>query len=380
MRDLGTRDIVVVGGGLIGTAVGLGLATLGADVALLEGEDTNFHAARGNFGLVWSQSKGARGRDYASWTWSAVKAWPEFEADIRRLSGIDTHYRSGLGLSLCLSEQEFEKRAKLINRVASYGLPGSDGRMIGRNEVLEILPGIGPDVVGGSLSTLDGDCHSLALYRGLYGSFIAAGGKLRSGRAVDKIVSRGSHYEVFAGDVVVRGRKVVIAAGLGTNALAVPLGFRSFVRPEKGEILVTERIKPFLPIVLASLRQTPEGTVLMGDTKEDAGLDDRSTQRGMSHLASRAVRMFPLIGQSRVMRSWAALRVMTSDGDPVYDESPTHPGVFVASTHSGVTLAPMHCGSLARWIAGDQKPPEFQSFKASRFLGAEVAEAAHADH
>ncbi|WP_235695114.1 MULTISPECIES: NAD(P)/FAD-dependent oxidoreductase [Agrobacterium] len=371
---------MVVGGGLIGTAVGLGLATLGADVALLEGEDTNFHAARGNFGLVWSQSKGARGRDYASWTWNAVKEWPAFQEEIQRLSGVDTHYRSGLGLSLCLSEQEFDKRAKLINRVASYGLPGSDGHMIGRDEVLEILPGIGPDVVGGSLSTLDGDCHSLALYRGLYGSFIAAGGTLRSGRPVDTIVPHEGYYEVRAGDTSVRGRKVVIAAGLGTNALAAPLGFPSFVRPEKGEILVTERIKPFLPIVLASLRQTPEGTVLMGDTKEDVGLDDRSTQRGMSYLASRAVRMFPVIGQSRVMRSWAALRVMTSDGDPVYDESPTHPGVFVASTHSGVTLAPVHCGSLARWIAGDQKPVELQAFKASRFLSGNAEKAAYADH
>uniref|UniRef100_UPI001C2FA45E FAD-dependent oxidoreductase n=1 Tax=Bacillus sp. GbtcB10 TaxID=2824755 RepID=UPI001C2FA45E len=65
MPDLGTRDVVVVGGGLIGTACGLGLAMRGIDVAIIEGRDNAFHAARGNFGLVWSQSKGARGREYA---------------------------------------------------------------------------------------------------------------------------------------------------------------------------------------------------------------------------------------------------------------------------------------------------------------------------
>ena len=45
------------------------------------------------------------------------------------------------------------------------------------------------------------------------------------------------------------------------------------------------------------------------------------------------------LGTANVVRSWAALRVMTQDGFPIYDESETHPGAFTVCCHSGVTLA-----------------------------------------
>ena len=35
------------------------------------------------------------------------------------------------------------------------------------------------------------------------------------------------------------------------------------------------------------------------------------------------------------MRVWSALRIMTPDGFPIYDESASHPGVYVVTCHSG---------------------------------------------
>ncbi|WEX08279.1 FAD-dependent oxidoreductase [Chelativorans sp. AA-79] len=377
MQDLGTRELVVVGGGLVGLAVGLGAARFGADVLVLDADDGAFRAARGNFGLVWAQSKGARGRDYAVWTRRAVADWKALETELIDLAGVETHFRTGLGLHLCLGEAEFEKRRRLIDKVAGYSLPDGGPRMIRREEVTEILPGVGPEVTGASVSTLDGDCHSLALYRGLSIAFGKAGGELLTNAPVTSIASAGNGYRVTAGRRVVRADRVLLAAGLAINTLARPLGFPDIVRPQRGQILVTERTRPFLPVVTSDLRQTPEGSALIGDTKEEAGFDDRSSREGIAYLARRAVRLFPALSGARVVRSWAALRVLTADGDPVYDESPTHPGIFVAATHSGVTLAPAHRGPLAQWILRGQKPPEFKAFTASRFAREPVNQQQH---
>ena len=54
-----SSDFVVVGGGLVGAAIAYGLAKAGEQVLLLDEGDIAFRAARGNFGNVWVQGKGA---------------------------------------------------------------------------------------------------------------------------------------------------------------------------------------------------------------------------------------------------------------------------------------------------------------------------------
>lgn len=341
---------------------------MGASVVVFDAGDGAFRASRGNFGLVWAQSKGANNRSYATWTRRAVSDWPDLEVELEEITGLNTHYRSGPGVHICLTEKEFAARSRLVEQIKRHDLPGDDTRMIDREELTELLPGVGEGVAGASVSSLDGDCHSLSLYRALAEGFVRAGGRLLANEPVRSIVPLGPGYLVTSEETRLHADKVLIAAGLATNALAEPLGFPEMVRPQKGQILVSERTTPFMPLVASGIRQTPEGTVLIGDTKEDAaGTDDRSRVEGIRALATRAAAIYPRLRSVRIVRSWAALRVLTQDGDPVYDESPTHPGVFVATTHSGVTLAPVHRGLLAQWILHGQRPVELPAFTAQRF-------------
>jgi glycine/D-amino acid oxidase-like deaminating enzyme len=70
----------------------------------------------------------------------------------------------------------------------------------------------------------------------------------------------------------------------------------------------------------------------------------------LATLADRAVRTFPTLRDVRINRTWAALRVMSPDGFPIYDQSRAHPGAFLATCHSGVTLAAAHALELAPQI------------------------------
>ena len=116
-----------------------------------------------------------------------------------------------------------------------------------------------------------------------------------------------------------------------------------------------------------TLRQTDEGSVMIGDSADEAGLDERIGLGVLGAMADRAVRMFPAVGRLNVVRSWAALRVMTRDGFPVYDHSEEMPGAFLATCHSGVTLAAAHSGPLAGMIADGALATDMAPFSARRF-------------
>jgi len=68
-----------------------------------------------------------------------------------------------------------------------------------------------------------------------------------------------------------------------------------------------------------------------------------------------------------VIRAWAASRVMSPDGLPLYGESRSHPGAFLVACHSGVTLAAAHASMLAPAIADGHLPAALAPFGAARF-------------
>jgi glycine/D-amino acid oxidase-like deaminating enzyme len=58
---------------------------------------------------------------------------------------------------------------------------------------------------------------------------------------------------------------------------------------------------------------------------------------------------------------------MSPDGFPIYQQSSSHPGAFLAACHSGVTLAAVHAQVLAPGIAVGSLPPSLVPFSSRRF-------------
>lgn len=57
-------DVIVAGAGIVGAAIAYGLAGYDKRVLMLDGADTDYRAAKANFGLVWVQGKGYRYPEY----------------------------------------------------------------------------------------------------------------------------------------------------------------------------------------------------------------------------------------------------------------------------------------------------------------------------
>ncbi len=366
-------EVAVIGGGLVGMAVALGLRQLGHQVTVFDEGDQAFRASRGNFGLVWVQGKGARLPDYARWTRQSADLWPAFAEELRALAGVDVELAQPGGIDIFLSEHEAEAGVTRLQALSAALGGDYPFEYLGHNALKELVPEIGPDVVGATYSPMDGHLNPLYLLRALHAAFRRDGGRIENGGTVERIEPLSTGFRLQAGGIAARAERVVLCAGLGNAKLAPMVGLEAPVEPLRGQVLICERIKPFLRFPSVQIRQVGEGAVQIGDSHEDVGFNDASTPQVISQIANRAVKIYPLLEHVRMVRSWGSLRVMSPDGHPIYDRSTECPGASLVTCHSGVTLAAAHAKILAGWIAGDRQPDYVESFSAKRFDVRQVA-------
>ena len=369
-------DVLVLGGGLVGSAVAWGLACEGAQVTVLDQDDGAFRASRGNFGLVWIQGKGYGLSPYARWSRSSATHWPALAAALLDETGIDVALRQPGGFHFCFSDDDLADRAKRLGTLQRE-LGDYPYQLLDAREVRERLPQIGPDVIGASYTPMDGHVNPLKLLRALHTGMQRRGVKLVNNEEALRITPDSGGFAVQGKRGTYRAARVVLAAGLGNRALAPHVGLHAPVAPNRGQVLISERVAPFLHYPTLNVRQTDEGTVQFGDSMEEVGLNDFTTTHVLSDIARRGVRAFPMLKDVRLVRTWAALRVYSPDGFPIYDQSALHPGAFVVTCHSGVTLAAAHALRIAPWITGGAMPDELPAFSGARFTESPALIPAH---
>jgi len=363
-------DVCVIGGGLMGSAVALGLARQGAKVLMLDRLSAMQRASKANFGLIWSQSKGLGNVAYRRLSINAALAFREFGPRLEQETGIDMEMRLGAGLILAIGDKEREIRKNISTRIQrqdeQYGGIHSP-RMVDRADIQAMIGTamLGQDVRGGSFCDIDGDINPLLLLKAMRKAFLQQNGRFRQNCAI-RLIRRKNHVWIIDTPYgPITTPRIVLAAGLGNIELAAGMGTAIPVMPQKGQLLVTERMAPFLPFPMSGIRQTDNGSVMIGYTQENTGFDVDTSTAATRQLAGRALSAFPGLSHAQVVRSWAGLRVLTKDGFPIYDTIDEH--AFLLVTHSCVTLASLHASLLPPWILGGAKPDDIQSFDLERF-------------
>jgi glycine/D-amino acid oxidase-like deaminating enzyme len=361
------REIVIVGGGLMGAALAWGLAGLGHDVLVLDGGDLDPRASRANLGLVWVSDKGLNQPEYALWSRDAALQWPAFAETLERETGIDLQLQQPGGYNFALSERELTQLQANMATIAAQTHGGlGDYDMLGRAELRARLPHIGPKVVGASFCRYDGHVNSLRLFNALHLGMAKRGAQYRSHCPVERVEPMASGFTLTGSWGALRARKVILAAGLDNTRLAPMVGMSAPLVRSKGQVIVTEKCQPFFDSVGGSLRQTGEGSVLIGESQETQS-NALAVNHGISAvLADRAAQIFPVIRHLNVVRIWTGMRVKTPDGMPIYEQSATYPGAFLMLCHSGVTLTSLHAMHIAPQIAAGQLTDALLPFHSRR--------------
>lgn len=360
-------DYAIIGGGVVGLSVAWGLLKRGRRVTVIDGDDGSFRASRGNFGLVWVQSKGMNQPRYARWSQQSAAIWADFARELFENTGRPVPLEQRGGYDLHFSEETLHATVEKYKALKARLDGDYPYDVLGHNALRKEEPHIGPKVVGAILHHQDGHANPLKLLLALAADVRRMGGELLPGRTVTGITKPDGFRIACSDGTTVEAGRVVLSAGLGAAELGPMLGFRAPVRPQRGQVLITEKMPRIINRPSLIARQVDEGGIQIGATNEEVGFDDRVTRPGLSGLAAKAVAAYPALGKAQLVRSWGALRVLSPDGLPIYQESREMPGAYLVTCHSGITLAAVHARHLPDWLERTDAAPDLEVFSEDRF-------------
>ncbi len=350
-----TADVVVIGGGVIGSAVAYFLAKRQMRVILVEKKGIAAGTSGRCDGNVLVQDK-----------------LPGFDSSLARISqelfpviaqeiDYDIEWSQKGSLLVIESEEELAAARLFYEKLKAEGLPV---RMLDSHEVRSDEPLLADDVVGGLEVSCDGAVNPMALAFGLCLGAKRMRAEIRSATTVIgiRLDSSGKTCEVETdrGNILTAG--VVNAAGIWAGEIGKMVGIDIPVMPRQGQILVSERARVARRKIVEFgylmakfgksyykrrisremerfgiafvFEPTGAGNFLIGSSRQFTGYDISCNLNLLREMAIRAVRFFPVLEKIRIIRSYAGLRPYTPDHFPIVSESSV-PGFYVATGHEG---------------------------------------------
>ena len=381
----GLRDVVVVGGGIVGLAVAWCAARAGLTVTVLDPApgDGATHAAAGMLAPVTEADFGED--DALRLHLAAAAAWPGFAADLHAATGADVGLRTAGTLTLAYDADDLALVRRVLALHAAHGLASHELTVA---DARRREPYLGPRVAGAAWAPADHAVDPRATHAALLAALDAPG--TGSGTAVRAVVVRAAATRVArdaagravgvhddAGHLHAAGA-VVVAAGWESGALLADVpGVVVPTRPVKGQTLrldagpdlalehVVRGVVQGRPVYVVPRAPVSDGPraghreVVVGATTEENPDDRRATAGGVFALLRDARALLPGIDEAALVDVTPRARPATPDNLPLVGPTSV-PGLHVATGHgrNGVLLAPLTAEAVVAGLTGDGLPPD----------------------
>lgn len=361
-----STDVLIVGGGLAGTALAYYLAKAGVECVLVERAELNREASGTNAGsfhfqialhqLTALETGNVRERLQTEVRLhaEAAEVWKTLE---RELSGpLEIHITGGLmvaetaqQLRLLHEKRELEEEAGLETHVL-------EGR-----ELREFAPYLADDLLGATWCPDEGHANPM-LAAPLFAVRAAeAGAELRTHADVTAIAVDRGHFDATTAAGRIRAHRVVNATGAWANDVAGLVGQRLPIRAEGLHLNVTEpRAQLLGPMVQhigrrLTLKQATNGTYIIGGgwpaSPEPPPRRFSTLWESAAGNVAVAVRVVPALADVRIVRTWSGVMAFTADLAPIVGESGRLPGFHTLIATTGFTLSPLLAQLLAEELA-----------------------------
>ena len=369
--------IIIIGGGITGTAAAAELARGGHAVTLIEKHGIAAMASGWTLGGV-RQS----GRDPAELPLAraAVAIW----GGLAERLGAAVEYRRSGNLRLARTPAEVDVIRALVSTQQALGL---ELHFLSDNAAVRaVAPEISRKVLAASYCPTDGHANPIKATQGFARFARSQGATIREGVAALAITTEGDRVTgVDTSEGLIRADRVIVAAGVNTRSLLSPLGADLPLSIRITHVVQSEplpsRLLPVFGVANADCagRQEADGRlrfssgagVWPGDPSE---WTERSLAPSASQIRSivdRVAQVLPIAAEAPIARSWGGLIDMTPDALPVID-APEYPsGLVVAAGFSGhgFCLGPVS-GLLCTDLALGRVPRhDLSAFRLGRFAG-----------
>jgi glycine/D-amino acid oxidase-like deaminating enzyme len=352
-----TCDVVVIGGGVIGTSIAYNLSKRNTDVILVEKNDVASGTSGSCDGFVFMQSKKAG--IHLEMALESAKIMEQLPSELQR----DIEYEKSGGMILIESKEDLSEMRDFVQQQRKTGL---DVILLDSRQSHEMEPNLSPDIAGATYSPTDAHLNPLLLCLGFAEAAKSIGAKILTDTEVIGIdIMNGKVQGVITTKGKIKASIIVNAAGVYAPDIANLAGINLPIIPRRGQIAVTEPIPKFLEKVMIcnkyikskfnpdqshdslgiglALEQTKAGNVLIGSTREFVGYNRHVTPEGIQAILKYAQRFVPAIGKLNVIRTFAGLRPYTPYSLPILGKVNGIEGFIVSAGHEGdgVALSPI---------------------------------------
>ena len=404
-------DVVVLGGGASGSSIAYQLAKRGVDVLLLEAGDIGQGASGRNGGLL--DTAVDPGSPLVDYYYRSAALWPGLAEELGDTAGVDVEYLREGTLQIVLEGDP--DKDEIDAEFSGHLEQGYDVRWLDRDETLALSRLFPENTLGGWLRPMDGQVNPLMLCYALALGTARHGGRVRQNTPATALLVETPGGVVAAeprrypgvtgartaacdaapaGKVVgvrtpegdVRCEQLVVALEPWTRPFLAPLGLDVPVRPQRGQIFVTEPLPPLMEVACLYgsspyiyWRQTRHGGLTIGgarpqDHHGDFLLDSvgAATTLDIQRIVLDMVaRVHPSLADVAVIRWWGGVMGFTEDLLPVLGRLDEHPNVVTACGFcpNGILCAPMTGQVIADVVTGEAPEVPLEAYSLSRFAG-----------
>ncbi|WP_199615967.1 NAD(P)/FAD-dependent oxidoreductase [Paenibacillus alkalitolerans] len=376
MERIGSTEIAVIGGGIVGCSIAYFLARGGFSVTVIErGEIAGGTSSRCDGNIL------AIDKDPGFDSQMSLKS----QSIIAELSKELEHpfeYRAPGSILVCESDEEMEAAKLWVERQREYGLPF---RMLDRSDIRQESKFFADNLPGGLECASDSTVNPYMLTYALAEGAKKAGASFRLNsevRGVSHERAAGGTFTISTDRGDIKANKVINAAGVWAPAIGRMIGIDIPVLPRKGHLIVASRQVPvgmrkvmefgYLMSKFGGTRKvdpetekygvalvfepTESQNFLIGSSRQFAGFNTRVSMDVIRCMARRALRFYPDIGDFHLIRTYAGLRPWTKDHLPIISRVEEIPGFYIAAGHEGdgINLAAI-TGKLMHELVSEQE-------------------------
>mgnify|MGYP001043926584 CR=1 FL=1 len=376
-------DVIIIGGGVIGSSIAWHLARLQVDVLVVEREGPAAGSSGACDGLVLLQSK--KPGLHTTLAFESIQSLDRLSAELP----VEIEFRRRGGLVVIGNETELEAMSHFVEDRCRAGM---DVSMLDSAEVRELEPCIYQDILGATFCPFEGQINPIALNHSFTLGASQLGARFIRGETVREIRFSGGAVSGVVTDKGSYGGGVVVnAAGVFAAEIGRMAGLDIPIVPRRGQLLVTRSMPPVLEHCLisagyiaakfnpaaaqagggggVSIEQTGHGNFLLGSTREFAGFDRSTAPAACKGILDRCSAIIPRLRESSIIRTFAGLRPYTPDGLPILGFVHSVPGLVMAAGHEGdgITLSAITGDLISQLIVNGSSRLSLDEFRYERF-------------
>ncbi len=354
------RDILIIGGGVVGLAIAIELKRQGAKVTLVS-QDFSQAASHAAAGMLAPMAEKLTSTAMLDLCLRSRWLYPEWTRKLEELTGLETGYLP-CGILAPVYDQPESTASDRHNSI-----------WLDQQAIQLYQPGLSDRVVGGWWYPEDGQVDNRCLMRSLLQAAQTLGVEIREGVSVKAIQQQQGKVEgVLTNLGQLNAEQYVLAAGSWSSQL-LPLP----VRPVKGQMLslrMPQKLHQPFPLqrilygngVYLVPRQ--DGRLVIGATVEEVDWTPFNTPKGIQSLLAKTTELYPAAADWQIEEFWWGFRPGTPDELPIIGRSSCD-NLFLATGHyrNGILLAPITASLMADLILKQKSDPLLAKFSDRRF-------------